>query len=61
MSSILSIQPPIEKKKTEFEENYSRCVLLVRDICVSLLLVKFILSIFVVFILSLFTTATGDE
>ena len=26
-----------EKKKTKFEENYNRCVLLLRDICVSLL------------------------
>ena len=24
----------IEKKKTKFEENYSRCVLVLRDICV---------------------------
>jgi len=26
----------IEKKKTKFVENYSRCVLVLRDICVSL-------------------------
>jgi len=24
----------IEKKKTKFEENYNRCVLVMRDICV---------------------------
>jgi len=26
----------IEKKKTEFEENYNRCALVLRDICVRL-------------------------
>ena len=36
----------IEKKKTKLEENYNRCVLVLRDICVrlGLVLIKFIMD-----------------
>jgi len=46
----------IEKTKTKFEENYSRCVLVLRDICVRAVLGKILFES----ILSI-STSTGTQ